>query len=96
MKGSNFIFDLVQLLYYKCHKINFKRDGSYLESPNWIKSKKATINLENEDDKCIQYAATISLNYGRIMWNSDRVSNIKPFINKYDWDGRKYPSKIDD
>ena len=24
-KGSNFIFDLVQLLYYKCHKMDFKR-----------------------------------------------------------------------
>ena len=29
MKGSNFIFDSVQLLHYKCHKINFKRVGSY-------------------------------------------------------------------
>ena len=26
--GSNFIFDFVHLLYYKCHKINFKRGGS--------------------------------------------------------------------
>ena len=25
-----------------------------------------------------------------------RVSNIKPFINKYNWDGIKYPSKIDE
>ena len=23
MRGSDFIFDSVQLLYYKCHKINF-------------------------------------------------------------------------
>ena len=29
MEGSDFIFDLVQLLYYKCHRINFKRGGSY-------------------------------------------------------------------
>ena len=26
--GSNFIFDFFHLLYYKCHKINFKRGGS--------------------------------------------------------------------
>ena len=26
--GSNFVFDFVHLLYYKCHKINFKRGGS--------------------------------------------------------------------
>ena len=29
IKESDFIFDSVQLLYYKCHKINFKRSGSF-------------------------------------------------------------------
>ena len=27
MRGSDFIFDCVHLLYYECHKINFKRGG---------------------------------------------------------------------
>ena len=52
MRGSDFIFDSLQLLYYKCHKTNFKRGESYIDSPNWIKKKKATINPKNEDDKC--------------------------------------------
>ena len=30
---SDFIFDSVQLLYYKCHKVNIKREGSYIKSP---------------------------------------------------------------
>ena len=29
IKGSGFVFDLAQLLYYKCHKIDFKRNGTY-------------------------------------------------------------------
>ena len=41
MKGSDFIFDSIQLLYYKCHKNFFKRDGSYIDSPDWIKIKKS-------------------------------------------------------
>ena len=41
MKGSDFIFDSIQLLYYKCHKKFFKRDGSYIDSPDWIKKKKS-------------------------------------------------------
>ena len=41
MKGSDFIFDSIQLLYYKCHKIFFKRDGSHIDSPDWIKNKKS-------------------------------------------------------
>ena len=27
MKGSQFIFDGIDLLYYKCHKINLNRGG---------------------------------------------------------------------
>ena len=30
MKGSDFIFHLAQLVYYKCHKENLSRDGSTL------------------------------------------------------------------
>ena len=40
MRGSHFIFDNVNLLYCKCHKINFKRRGLYIESLYWIKKKK--------------------------------------------------------
>ena len=40
MRGSDFIFDFVDLLYYKCHNINLNRGRSYIDSPNWIKNKK--------------------------------------------------------
>ena len=39
---------------------------------------------------------TVALNYEEIKQNPERVSNIKPFINKYKWKGINYPSKIDD
>ena len=34
MRGSDFLFDSVQLLYYKCNKIKFKRGGLYIDSPD--------------------------------------------------------------
>ena len=34
MKGSEFVFDYVQLLHYKCHKINLNRSGLYKDSPD--------------------------------------------------------------
>ena len=58
--------------------------------------KKVTINPKNEDAKCFQDAATVKLNYEETEWNPERFSNIKPFINKYNWEGINYPSKIDD
>ena len=63
MRGSDFIFDSVQVMYCKCHKVNFKRGGSYIDSPDWIKKKKTTINPKNTDGKCCQYVVTVALNY---------------------------------
>ena len=40
MRGSDFTFDCVYLLYHKCDKINFKGGGLYTESPDWIKTSK--------------------------------------------------------
>ena len=34
MKGSDLVFDYVQLLYYKCHKINPNHGGLYIDSSN--------------------------------------------------------------
>ena len=56
MRGSDFTFDYVESLNYIFHKIDMKRSGSYIDSPKWIKNKKATINPKNkDDDKCFQY-----------------------------------------
>ena len=38
MKGE-FVFDYVHLLNHKCHKVNPNRDGSYIDSTDWIKNK---------------------------------------------------------
>ena len=40
MENSDFIFDCVNFLHYKCHKTNLNRGGSYINSPDWIKNKK--------------------------------------------------------
>ena len=93
MKESDFIFDSVQLMYYKCRKVNFMCGGSYIDSPDWIKKKKATINPKNTDGKCFQYAATVALNYEEMESHPERVSSIKPFINKYNWQGINYYQK---
>ena len=56
MKGIEFVFDYVHLLYYKCH-----------DSPDWVKNKKAAINpMNKKDNKCFQYAATVVLSYEEI------------------------------
>ena len=48
MKDSEFVFDCVHLLYYKCHLKKPNRGGSYIDSPDWVKNKKVTINPINK------------------------------------------------
>ena len=54
IKGSDFVFESVDLLDYKLHRVRLKRGGSYIKSPKWLENKKAVINPKNEnDDECL-------------------------------------------
>ena len=61
MRGSEFVYDSVDALYYNLNKVSLSRGGSYIDSPKWLKNKKATINPKNKDDKCFQYALTVAI-----------------------------------
>ena len=65
--GSEFTHESVALLYYYFQKIDIRRGESYIMSPDWIASKKATINPKNEkDNKCFQWSIIAGLNYNKI------------------------------
>ena len=85
MKGSDFEFDSVNFLYYDFNKISISRDGSYIDSPKWLKNKRSTINSKHNDYKCFQYAVTLALNLDKIKKDPRRISKIKPFIEQYNW-----------
>ena len=96
MRGSEFEFDGVNFLYYDFNKTSINRGGSYIDSPKWLKDKKSTINLKNNDDKCFQHAITLALNLDKIKKDPQRVSKIKPFIEKYNWEDIDFPSTSKD
>ena len=48
MRGNEFVCDSIDLLYYHLHKVSLKRGRSYVDSPKWLKNKRATINLKNK------------------------------------------------
>ena len=90
MKGSDFEFDGVNFLYYDFNKTSINRGGSY------IKDKKSIINPKNNDNKCFQYAVTLALNLDKILKNPQRISKIKPFIEKCNWEDIEFPSTSKD
>ena len=80
MNGSEFVFDSVDLLHYKCLKISLNRSESYTDSPM----------------KCFQYAMTVVLNHKRIKSHQERITNIKAFINQHNWKEIDFPSLKND
>ena len=94
MKGSEFVFDSVNLLYYHLQETSLKRTGaSYIDSPKLLKSKTVTIYPKNNDNNCFQYAIIAALNHKQIKSHPERISNLKPFIDQYNWEGINVPPK---
>ena len=52
----------------------------------YCSSRQKSNNLKI-NDKYFQNGVTVALNYKETKWNLERVSNIKPFINKYKPEG---------
>ena len=36
-------------------RVSLNRGGSYIDSPKWLKTKKATTTPKNNDEKCFQF-----------------------------------------
>ena len=80
----------------ECHKINLNRARSYLDSPDKIKNKKATTNSNSKKDhKYFQYAVTGVLNHDEIKKDLQRITKIKSFINKYNWEEVRFSLEKD-
>ena len=76
MKGSDFVFNYVQLLPYKSPKINPNCGGSYIDFPDWIKSKKGTNNKSYQQKRCFQYAVTVALNHKKIKKDPQSITKL--------------------
>ena len=67
IKGSDFVFESVDLLDYKLHRVRLNRGGSYIKSPEWLENKKAVINSWNKNhDESLGWS-TMALNHNDIM-----------------------------
>ena len=54
MRGSEFVFDSTDLMYYNLHELSLNRGVSYIRSPKSLKNERETIDLKNNNYKCFQ------------------------------------------
>ena len=61
-----------------------------------LDKKLATINpISISDNKCFQYATALALNRKEIGKHPERITKIKLFLDKYEWERINYPSEKD-
>ena len=64
IKGSDFVFESVDLLDYKLHRVRLRRGGSI---SRMVINKGATINPRSKnDDDCLRFSIISALNYNEI------------------------------
>ena len=74
MREREFVFDCVNELHYKLHKVDLNRGKVLYRFNKVVKNEKATVNLKIwNDDRCFQYALTVALNYGKIKNHPERT-----------------------
>ena len=64
-----------------------------LYSSEWLRSKKESIT---NGDNCLQDALSDALDYQRIKKDSQKISKLKLYINKYNWKDIKFLSDKED
>ncbi len=93
MEASDYVFVRVVEMTYHCHRVDLNRGGSYIELPDWVKNKKCCINPKNNDDnECFKWAVISALHHEDIGVHPERISKLKPYIDRYDWSGIDFPT----
>ena len=61
-ESSNFVYESVEEWNIHFNKTDLRRGASFIDTPEWLKHKKATINPQNKNDVyCFMYAVTLAL-----------------------------------
>ena len=69
--------------------------SSYVELPEFIKAKKAVINIKNTDTQCFKWCVTRALN--PVKAHAEKVDkSLRMQAQQLSWDGIEFPVKLSD
>ena len=97
-KDSSYVFESIEGFSIHFHKIDLKRESSYIPTPDWLEAKEATINPKNKNyNYCFAYATTIAIYHKEIKTHLDRISNkLLEYVYKLDWNGIDFSASTPD
>ena len=92
--NSRFVFDEFLYLDVNVHQLNLTRGSSYLPLPDLLVRKKAIVNPHNDNKECFKWLVITVENAG--MKDPQCVSNLRKFMDNYDWSELEFPVLIKD
>ena len=96
-RGSGWILETIDFLKISGAEFAPMRGKSYIPTPVSIKGKHAIVNIQNEDNRCFEYAIIASQHYTEIDQKSaKRPAQYTKWLGKYNFDGCSMPMEIND
>ena len=93
-RGSNWRFG--EILKLELHLVDFVplKGNSWIPLPEWIKRKKAVINMKNEDEECFKWCVTRALN--PVDKNKERITQkLRKQAEELNWKGISFPMEAE-
>ena len=90
--GSGWYFKEVVQLEIHTVENGVRKGSSYIPLPDWIKNKKAIVNIENKDEKCFLWCVLRYL-YPKER-DEERLTDLKKYENSLNTKGISFPMKL--
>ena len=91
-EGSGWVVTRVMCLYVNIAKYQPLTGSSYMELPDTLKSKKAIINVKNDDQKCLMWSLFSARH--PVKKNAQRVNKYFGFAKELNFTGIEFPTPL--
>ena len=92
LSESGLVIKQFDKLRFHYDKFNPTRGGSFLPLPKWVQSKKACINIQNEDNKCFMYSVQCGVHKIYEEDHPNRMYHYKKVEDTLNWDNVNFPT----
>ena len=93
---SSYTFASMESIRFSIIKCKTARGGYYIKTPNWIKSKNAIINIQNQNEYCFLYCIAAADYPVDGKNHPNRPKQYKNYLSQYDLAGLSFPLEIED
>ena len=92
--GSEWVFKEVEKLEIHTVEFNPTKGSSYINLPDWIKNKKAIVNIKNNDDKCFLWCILRYLHPKES--HEEKIKDLEKYEFSFNTKGITFPMKLKD